>query len=135
MEAILIRRERAHPDSSPEARPLTAATVLVGALSLNAAIGVGYHTYRLTRGGPLSDVTGQAILGALLTLVAVGVAQGWAPARWISLAYALIWGLVVMPIWVLAVLIPMGPRWHDYAFTGVYWVGLGIVAAASIAAA
>ena len=44
----------------------------MGALSLNAAIEAGYHTYRLTRGGPLSDVTGQAILGDQILEIKAG---------------------------------------------------------------
>ena len=109
-------------------------TVLVGALVFNAVIGLAYRVFRLTRGGPMADVIGQAILGALLLMLAAGVAAEWNPARWVALAYALIWGLAVMPVWVLGVLIPLRPRWYDYAFTAAYWVALGVTAAAAIAA-
>ncbi len=110
----------------------TSQALLVGALSLNAVLGFGYRVYRLTKGGPLGDVTGQALLGLLLAGVAVAVAldQGW--ARWVSLGYGLLFALIVMPLWTLAVLIPMRPERVDLAFTTVYWTGLVIVAIAAI---
>ena len=48
--------------------------ILVAALALNGVLGFGYRAYRLTKGGPLGDVVGQAILGLLLAGLAVGVA-------------------------------------------------------------
>ena len=104
----------------------------MGALALNAALGFGYRVYRLTKGGPLADVTGQAFLGLLLAGVAVTVAleQDW--ARWAALAYGLLFALVVMPIWTLAVLIPMRPGKIDLTFTIVYWTSLGLIALAAI---
>lgn len=108
--------------------------VLAAALVVNAVLGFGYRVYRLTRGGPTSDVIGQALLGALLIAVAVaaGVGAGW--ARWPALGYALVFGVIVMPVWVLAVLIPLPPERIDYAFTVVYWMGLVVVAVAAIGA-
>ena len=106
--------------------------LLVAALALNAALGFGYRVYRLTKGGPLGDVTGQAVLGLLLGGVAVGVALDQSWARWASLVYGLFFALVVMPIWTLAVLIPMHPRRIDLVFTIVYWTSLALIAMAAI---
>ena len=106
--------------------------VLVGGLALNAALGLGYRAYRLTKGGPLADVLGQAILAVILGLVAVGVAVEWGPARWIALGYGLLFGVIVMPIWTLAVLIPLPPGATDYAFTIVYWAVLVAIAVAAL---
>ncbi len=39
-----------------------------------------------------------------------------------------------MPVWVLAVLIPLPPGPIDYAFTGAYWATLIVIGVASIAA-
>ena len=109
-------------------------TVLVIALAFNAALGFGYRVYRLSKGGPMGDVVGQAILGVLLAALAVAIAAGTAWARWAALIYGLLFGVVVMPVWVLAVLLPMRPRAIDYAFTAVYWAGLGVIVVAAIAA-
>jgi hypothetical protein len=108
-------------------------TILVVALAINAALGFGYRVFRLTKGGPIADVWGQAILGVLLAADAafVGMSAGW--ARWVALGYGLIFGLAVLPVWVLAVLIPMRPRLVDYAFTAIYWVGLLVIVVAAIA--
>jgi hypothetical protein len=112
--------------------PSRMKTVLVTALVLNAFLGFGYRLLRFFKGGPLGDVVGQAILGALLVglAVAVGTGAGW--ARWAALAYGLLFGLVVMPIWTLAVLIPMRPARLDYAFTAVYWGALAAVVIAAL---
>ena len=101
--------------------------VLVAALLINAAAGFGYRLYRLSKGGPKSDVIGQAILGVLLVGLAPALALGAGWPRWGALVYGLLFGVVVMPVWVLAVLIPLGPRAVDYAFTGVYWAMLGLI--------
>ncbi len=108
-------------------------TILIVALALDAALGFGYRIYRLTKGGPIADVWGQAILGVLLAVdaVLVGAGQGW--ARWIALGYGLLFALVVLPIWILAVLIPMRPQTPDYVFTAVYACGLLVVIVAAIA--
>ena len=108
-------------------------TVLVAALALNAVLGFGYRVYRLTKNGPMADVIGQAILGVLLAATAVAVAldAGW--AKWIALVYGLLFGAIVMPIWVLAVLIPQKPEAPDYAFTAVYWAALGGIVVAAFA--
>ena len=105
--------------------------VLVVALAVNAAIGFGYRVYRLTRRGPLGDVIGQAVLGVLLAGLSVAVALGAGWARWAALAYALLFGLLVMPVWVLAVLIPSDPRRIDYVFTATYWILLVLIAIAA----
>ncbi len=102
------------------------------ALALNAVLGFGYRVYRLAKGGPLADVTGQAILGLLLGGLAIAVAldAGW--ARWAALAYAALFGVVVMPVWVLAVLIPLPPGRADYAFTATYWAALVTIAISTL---
>ena len=107
---------------------------LAAALAANAALGFGYRIYRLTKGGPLGDVIGQAVLGVLLAALSVGVIAGQIWARWGALAYGLLFGLVVMPIWVLAVLIPSDPKRVDYAFTTVYWTLLLVVIGAALLA-
>ena len=108
-------------------------TVLVVTLALNAVLSFGYRVYRLTKGGPLGDVVGQAMLGLLLgaTAVAVAADQGW--ARWIALTYGALFALVVMPMWTLAVLLPLRPAAIDYSFTGVYWAGLVAIVIAALA--
>jgi hypothetical protein len=107
--------------------------VLVCALAFNAALGFGYRVYRLTKGGPMGDVVGQAILGVILAGLAVAVAMdvGW--ARWVAFGYGLFFGIVVMPIWVLAVLLPLPPRRIDHAFTALYWLGLVVIVVAATA--
>lgn len=101
-------------------------------LSLNAVLGFGYRVYRLSKGGPLGDVIGQAVLGLLLLGIAVGVGAEWGWVRWVALAYAVLFAVIVMPVWVLAVLIPMKPTAIDYSFATVYWVGLATIAIASV---
>jgi hypothetical protein len=107
--------------------------VLVAALALNAVTGFGYRVYRLSKGGPMADVIGQAILGVLLGGLSLAVAldAGW--ARWPALAYGLLFGVIVMPIWVLAVLIPLRPRALDLAFTAIYWVALAAIVVSAFA--
>ena len=100
-------------------------------LSLNAVLGFGYRVYRLSKGGPLGDVIGQAVLGLVLIGVAVGVGAEWGWVRWVALAYAVLFAVIVMPVWVLAVLIPMKPTAVDYSFTIVYWLGLATIAIAA----
>lgn len=106
--------------------------VLIAGLAVNAGAGFGYRVYRLRKGGPKSDVVGQAILGALLLTLAGALALGAGWPRWPALVYGLLFGVVVMPIWVLAVLIPLRPRAIDYTFTGVYWALLALVVVAAI---
>lgn len=108
-------------------------TVLVTALAFNGALGFGYRVYRVAKGGPMADVWGQALLGALLAIVAaaVGLGVGW--ARWLALAYGVVFALGVMPVWVLAVLIPMRPKAIDYTFTALYSLALLTVLVAAIA--
>ena len=102
------------------------------ALGFNAAVGFGYRVFRLTKGGPTSDVIGQAVLGVLLIGLAVATAAGAGWPRWAALIYALLFGVAVMPVWVLAVLIPSDPKKIDYAFTVTYWAGLATIALAAI---
>lgn len=105
--------------------------VLIAGLLVNAAAGLGYRVYRLGKGGPKSDVVGQAILGALLATIAAALAEGAGWPRWPALVYGVLFGVVVMPVWVLAVLIPLRPRAIDYAFTVVYWGVLVLIVVAA----
>ena len=107
--------------------------LLVGGLAVNAALGFGYRIHRLSKGGPIGDVWGQAVLGVVLCVFAVLVASGATWARWPALAYAVIYSFVAMPVWVLGVLIPLPPRAIDYAYTGTYWTGLIVIGVAAIA--
>lgn len=108
--------------------------ILVGALLVSAVLVFGYRVYRLSKGGPMADVYGGAVLAILLvgTGLLVAADVGW--ARWGALAYGFFFGLVVMPTWVLAVLLPLRPGPVDYAFTGLYWLTLIAVIVAAVAA-
>jgi hypothetical protein len=108
--------------------------VLAAALAVNAALGLGYRMVRLARGGPMADVVGQAILGALLIVLAVGAYMGMGAAITGGLLYGALYGVVVMPIWTLAVLIPMRPGPLDVGFTVAYWILLAVIVLAAIAA-
>ncbi|MGH2819734.1 MAG: hypothetical protein ACRDJ5_03680 [Actinomycetota bacterium] len=108
--------------------------VLVVALCVNALLGLGYRVFRLSKGGPLGDVVGQSILAGLLLIVALALALGIAWTRWLALGYGVVFGVAVMPVWVLAVLIPMRPRAPDYAFTGLYWSCLALVVVGALLA-
>ena len=112
---------------------MTAEVILALALALNAALGFGYRVYRLSKGGPVGDVYGQAILGALLAVMSAAVFLGAGWARWPALIYGVVFGVLVMPLWTLAVLIPLPPGPPDYAFAAVYWVALVVVVIAAIA--
>jgi hypothetical protein len=108
--------------------------VLGVALALNGVVGFAYRVYRLTKGGPMSDVIGQGILGLLLLVLAERALGGHGFVKWPAGIYGVVFGLVVMPIWVLAVLIPQRPVAIDHAFTGLYWAGLIVIVVAAIAA-
>ena len=114
---------------------MSTSTVLAALLITNALVGFGYRVYRWKAGGgPSEDVIGQGVLGALLVALAIAVAAGIGWARWIGLVYAGLFALIVMPIWVLAVLIPGRPGTIDYAFTALYEALLIAIAIAAIAA-
>ena len=106
--------------------------VLATALIANGAIGLGYRVYRRTKGGPIADVWGQTLLGVLLAGLAIGIVAGAAWLRWPALAYAVLFALLVMPVWVLGVLLPMQPRALDYTFTVVYWALLLVIGIAAV---
>ena len=108
-------------------------TVLSAALCVNAAAEFGYRLFRLSKGGPLGDVLGQAVLGILLLALAVAAATGASFAAWASLLYAALFGIVVMPLWVVAVLIPLRPQRLDLIFTAVYWLVLIVIGVAALA--
>jgi hypothetical protein len=108
-------------------------TTLAAALVVNAVVGFAYPVYRLSRGGPMGDVWGRGILGALLLALAGAVyIAGW--GRWVAFAYGLLFAVVVMPIWVLGVLIPMRPGRLDYAFAAVYELTLVVIVLAGLLA-
>lgn len=108
--------------------------ILALGLIANALLGFGYRVYRLSRGGPMGDVIGQAVLGALLVTLGVAAATGAGWPRWPALTYGILFALVVMPIWTLAVLIPLPPERVDYGFTAVYWGTLVLIVIAALAA-
>lgn len=110
------------------------AALLVAGLIVNAILGFVYRVYRLTKGGPLNDVIGQVILAVFLLAAAGGLALGAGWVRWVALAYALLFGLAVMPVWILAVLIPLRPGWADYSFTALYWLALALIGVSAILA-
>ena len=112
-----------------DAWQLTLATALV----VNAIIGLAYPVYRLSRGGPMGDVRGRAVLGVLLVAVAALLFVAEWP-RWVALGYGVLFAVVVMPIWVLAVLIPLRPGPIDYAFTVTYWSTLILIAVSALLA-
>ena len=107
-------------------------TVLIVCLIVNALSGPSYRVFRLRRGGPLADVTGQAILGVLLVLLAAGVRLEWDWARWAALVYGALFGAIVMPLWTLAVFIPARPGPVDKAFAILYWAALAVIVVASV---
>jgi hypothetical protein len=108
-------------------------TALSGALATNAVLGFSYRLLRLARGGPMGDVVGQAVLGVLLGALAIAVASGAGWSRWAALAYGLLFGLVVMPIWTVAVLIPLRPGRIDVGFAVLYWLTLILIVVAALA--
>jgi hypothetical protein len=109
------------------------SVALSGGLATNAALGFVYRIFRLMHGGPFGDVIGQAILGILLGALAVVVASGTEWARWAALLYGLLFGIVIMPVWTVAVLIPMRPGRMDVCFTVIYWMILAVIIVSAIA--
>ncbi|MGH2700893.1 MAG: hypothetical protein ACRDJ2_03855 [Actinomycetota bacterium] len=116
-------------------RPMneTWQAVLVATLGCNAVLGFGYRLYRMNKGGARADVYGQALLGVILAGLALALGLGATWPRWIALGYGLLFGVVVMPIWVLAVMIPSRPGPVDYAFTAAYWSLLFVIAVGALA--
>ena len=106
--------------------------VLCIALMFNALSGVAYRVFRVRRGGPRADVTGQAILGLLLLVVAASAWAGQTWSKWAALVYGVLFGLVVMPLWTLAVFIPMRPGPLDKAFALSYWAALATIVVAAL---
>ena len=105
--------------------------VLFIALVVNALSGLAYRVSRLRHGGPRADVTGQAILALVLLVIAAGVWASHAWSTWAALVYGLLFGLVVMPLWTLAVFIPMRPGGLDKAFALSYWALLATIVLAA----
>ena len=109
-------------------------TTLIVALVTNAALGLGYRVYRHTKGGPIGDVWGQAVLAVILIGLALAIAGGVSGLRWVAFGYAALFAFVVMPVWVLGVLLPLPPRAIDYAFTVAYWVLLVVIGVGALLA-
>jgi len=107
--------------------------LLVIALAFNGLLGFGYRLYRLPRGGARADVNGQALLCVILAAMALALALGAGWPRWPALVYGLLFGVVVMPIWVLAVLIPGSPGRLDFLFTALYWIVLFAIVVGALA--
>jgi hypothetical protein len=105
---------------------------LACALATNAVLGFAYRVFRLMRGGPPGDVIGQAILGLLLGVLALFVAAGAGWSRWVALAYGLTFAVIVMPVWTVAVLIPMRPGRVDVGFALLYWAMLAVTVIAAL---
>ena len=106
--------------------------ILAVALVVNAVSLAAYRYYRFTKGGPKADATGGAVLGVLLVLLAILVLNDVSWARWVALVYGLAFALIVMPVWTLAVLIPLRPGPLDYGFTVVYEVTLFAIVVGAI---
>jgi hypothetical protein len=107
-------------------------STLIVAVVTNGVLLFGYRVWRLTKGGATYDVIGGALLAVVLGAIAAGYAAGAEWLRWAAFVYATLFALVVMPIWTLAVLIPMRPSAIDIAFTAAYWAGLVLIAAAAV---
>jgi hypothetical protein len=108
--------------------------VLVALLAVNAALVFGYRVYRLTKGGPTADAIGGALLAVILGAIAVGAGSGAGWAKWAALSYAILFALLVMPVWTLGVLIPLPPAGIDYAFAAAYWLSLVLIGIAAVLA-
>ena len=121
-------------DSASNAAGVSWDPVLIVALVANGILLFGYRVWRLAKGGPTYDVIGGALLALALGGIAAGFAAGAEWLRWAALLYAALFALVVMPIWTLAVLIPMRPGPLDVAFTAIYWASLILIGAAAILA-
>jgi hypothetical protein len=103
---------------------------LTVALAVSAALAFGYRVYRLGKGGPIPDAIGGAVLAVILVAVGVLWGTGAEWSRWIALVYAVVFGLIAMPVWTLGVFIPSRPGAVDYAFICAYWASLVLIAAA-----
>lgn len=109
-------------------------SILVATVVANGVLAFAYRVWRLTKGGPIYDVIGGAIVALALGAIGAGYAAGAGWMRWVALVYAALFALVVMPVWTLAVLIPMRPRAPDLTFTSIYWATLVLIAVAALAA-
>jgi hypothetical protein len=109
-------------------------SILVATVVANGVLAFAYRVWRLTQGGPTYDAIGGAILALVLGAIAAGYAAGAGWLKWVALVYAALFALVVMPVWTLAVLIPMPPGARDLTFASVYWATLVLIAVAAVAA-
>jgi hypothetical protein len=121
-------------DSASNPPAMSWESILVAAIVTNGVLLFGYRVWRLSKGGSTYDVVGGAIVALLLGAIAAGFAAGAEWLRWAALVYAALFAVVVMPVWTLAVLIPMRPGAIDLAFTAVYWAGLILIGMAALLA-
>jgi hypothetical protein len=121
-------------DSASNPPAMSWESILVAAIVTNGVLLFGYRVWRLSKGGSTYDVVGGAIVALLLGAIAAGFAAGAEWLRWAALVYAALFAVVVMPVWTLAVLIPMRPGAIDLAFTAVYWAGLVLIGMAALLA-
>jgi hypothetical protein len=119
-------------DSASNGAGVSWDPVLIVALVANGVLLFAYRVWRLAKGGPTYDVIGGALLALALGAIAAGFAAGAEWLRWAAFTYAALFALVVMPIWTLAVLIPMRPGPIDVAFTAIYWASLILIGLAAI---
>lgn len=106
---------------------------MVVSLIVSGVLAFGYRLYRMRKGGPTPDAVGGAVLAVGLAGVAIAFASGTLWVRWIALGYALLFGLVVTPIWVLAVFIPARPRPWETLVIVAYWISVATVGVSAIA--
>lgn len=81
----------------------------------------------------MPDAVGGAVLAAGLFAVALAFASGVSWVRWMALGYALLFGIVVTPIWVLAVFIPARPTMLEHIVIAIYGITLVVVGVSAIA--
>lgn len=101
--------------------------ILFSSLLASALLVFGYRVYRLSKGGPMADVVGGAVLAVMLIAIAIGHDQGVEWARWPAFVYAVLFGLVAMPIWTLGVYLPSRPGPLDHAVIALYWISLILI--------
>lgn len=109
------------------------STILIAALVVNGVLALAYRLLRNRRGGPIVDVYGGVGLFILLLSLAGSIGAGAEGLRWVAFGYAVLFGLVVAPIWVLAVVIPARPDKLEYTLVGSYWLTLPAIAISAIA--
>lgn len=98
---------------------------------VNGLVALVHRVLRHRKGGPILDVYGGIGLCLLLLALAGGIASGVHGLRWVALFYAVLFGLLVTPVWLLAVVIPARPRPREYILVGAYWASLLVIGVAA----